>query len=459
MKRPNLIFVFADQWRAQAFGYAGDTNAVTPNIDHFAEQSVNFRNAVSGCPVCCPYRVSLMTGQYPLTHGVFLNDVKPRLAGPFFAEALAGDGYDTAYIGKWHAGGGPRLEPTPPEYRAGFRFWRGLECTHNYNHSIYYTETGEKRLWDGYDAEAQTREAVDFIRAADRKNPFALFLSWAPPHEPYETAPERFKALFDADRLTLRPNVPPELQAEARKELAGYYAHGAALDACFGELLNCIGEAGIADDTIVVFTSDHGDMLRSHGLSFKQRPYDESVRVPFLIRWPAACAPAVRDEAIDAPDLMPTLLTLCGVETPSPVEGRDLSAAVLNGSVDPAAQDAYMLHIYPFGQCFGWNKGEWRGIRTARYSYIISHDGPWLLFDNDRDPYQLDNLVGTPEAAALQARLAARLDELMKAHGDEFLTGREYVERFGHRLDDRGNAPYFQWEKDRLEFIRKQEEK
>ncbi len=454
MKKPNLIFVFADQWRAQAFGYAGDPNARTPNIDRFAGEAVNFRNATSGCPVCSPYRAGLFTGQYPLEHGVFLNDVSPRFSGPTFAEALSSGGYRTAYIGKWHAGGGPRLEPTPPEYRRGFEFWRAVECTHDYNHSIYYTETGEKRLWEGYDALAQTREAAAFIRQrANDKAPFALFLSWGPPHEPYETAPAEFRALFDKEKIVLRPNVPAESYAAAREELAGYYAHGAALDSCFGRIADVLEKTGLERDTILVFTSDHGDMLYSQGFCKKQHPWEESVRVPFLIRWPEAFEPGVRDEPVDAQDMMPTLLTLCSLPVPDSAHGRNFADALTNPNSAPRFEETYLMHLYSYHQSFGMP--EWRGIRTLQYTYAVRHDGPWLLYDNLADPFQMKNLVHDPAFGAIRNDLDVRMKKIMKERGDDFLPGIEYVKRFGHSLDENGDHPYFHWNSDREEYLKK----
>lgn len=459
MKKPNLIFVFSDQWRAQAFGYAGDVNARTPNIDRFSENSVSFTNAVSGCPVCSPYRASLMTGQGPLTHGVFLNDVKPRISSPTFAEALSAGGYQTAYIGKWHADGGPRLEHTPPALRKGFDFWRALECTHDYNNSIYYMENGEKRRWEGYEPEAQTREAVDFIRGhAAGESPFALFLSWGPPHDPYDTAPSEFRAMFDENDMILRPNVPEEFRSEAKRDLAGYYSHCAALDRCFGAVLGAVDNAGVAENSIVVFTSDHGDMLCSQGRRNKQYPWDESVRVPFLIRWPESFGAGVRYEAIDAPDIMPTLLSLCDLPIPESVEGRDLSAYVLGGTGSLELQDAYLMHVYPYHQTFGSPDAEWRGIRTGRYTYVIKHEGTWLLYDNLKDPFQMRNLAGLPDCSAIRNELDSKLKSMMRERGDDFLPGIEYVRRFGHVLDEKGDVPYFHWNKDKVEFENKSRE-
>ncbi|HQJ55910.1 MAG TPA: sulfatase-like hydrolase/transferase, partial [Planctomycetota bacterium] len=187
---PNLLFVLADQWRAQAFGYAGDPNARTPAIDRLAAESVRFTHAVSSCPVCSPYRASLLTGRRALTHGVFINDVPLNNEAVSIAQAFNGAGYATAYIGKWHVdGSGSRSAFIPRERRQGFQFWKVLECTHDYNRSAYYGDENRKLFWDGYDAMAQTREARSYIHERDRGRPFALFLSWGPPHDPYHTAP------------------------------------------------------------------------------------------------------------------------------------------------------------------------------------------------------------------------------------------------------------------------------
>jgi len=142
-RKPNLVFVFADQWRAQATGYAGNKDVKTPNLDRLAAESANFSNAVSGCPVCSPYRASLLTGRYPLTHGVFLNDLLLNDEAVSLAQAYKEAGYDTAYIGKWHLDGNRRGAFIPRERRQGFDFWKVLGCTHNYNNSFYYGD--EKR--------------------------------------------------------------------------------------------------------------------------------------------------------------------------------------------------------------------------------------------------------------------------------------------------------------------------
>jgi len=444
-RKPNLVYVFADQWRAQAFGYAGDPNAVTPNLDRLAGQSVNFTHAVSGCPVCSPYRASLLTGQYWLTHGIFLNDVPLRDDAVSFAEALNGAGYGTAYIGKWHLDGRGRSSFIPPERRQGFGYWRVQECTHDYNHSQYYADSPEPRLWEGYDADAQTDDALAWMKgAAAEEKPFALFLSWGPPHNPYETAPERWKARFSPDTITLRPNVPEEMAERARKDLAGYYAHAGALDENMGRIMDYLDEAGLADDTILVFTSDHGDMLGSQGMERKQKPYDESIRVPFLLRWPAGLGKTGRalDTPLNTPDILPTLLGLAGAEIPAAAEGRDFSRALREGK-RPDGDAALILCAHPFGEWIRTRGGrEYRGVRTVRHTYVRSLDGPWLLYDNEADPYQQRNLCGMQEHRQVQEELDARLKQILAERNDAFLPGNEYVRQFGYTVDETGTVRY-----------------
>ena len=434
-QHPNLIFVFGDQWRGQATGYAGDSNAITPNLDRLAGQSVNAVNAVSCCPVCSPWRASLMTGQYPLTHGIFVND--QPLTGGFvsFADALNGAGYDTGYIGKWHLHAGGRSAFIPPEHRLGFRFWEVLECTHEYNSSAYYFgDSTKKRTWQEYDAEAQTKEACRYIREERVVGkPFALFLSWGPPHNPYETAPKRFHL---KQPPTLRPNVLPKVEKQARSDLAGYYAHIAALDYCFGMLLEQVEESGIGEDTIIVFTSDHGDMLGSQGLWRKQHPYDESVCVPFLIRGPGL-APRRTTTPVNAPDIMPTLLSLCGIEIPHGVQGDDLSSAIKGKESGGSA----LLALYmPFHELRKPQGREYRGLRTERYTYIRDLHGPWLLFDNREDPHQMTNLVS--DQPKIVRKLDDELSGKLRSLGDEFLPGEEYYRRYKIRLNADGDTFY-----------------
>lgn len=433
----NIILVFGDQWRAQAFGFAGDVNARTPNIDRFAAQSRNMRQAVAQCPVCGPSRGTLWTGQTPLTHGIFVNDVPLRPTAPTFAETFAEAGYDTAYIGKWHIDGHGRNAPIPPERRLGFNFWRGAECSHNYLNSTYVQDDGARAAWPGYDADSQTDEAIRYLAAHTREKPFALALSWGPPHDPYHAVPERFLEQFPPESLTLRPNVPPELAEAARQDLSGYYAHGAALDECFGRLLACLDETQLASETIVVFFSDHGDMIKSHAAqSHKQLPWDESVRVPLLIRVPrGGSATGVSDCLTSLIDLYPTCLGLCGIAVPAGIDGADMSAAVLGLPHDCPA-GAFIANYVPFHEGARLNDGrEWRAVRTTRCTYARDLSGPWLLFDNLADPFQMTNLINQPAHAALQAQMDHLLHQLLQERGDAFLPADEYLKLWGYDME------------------------
>lgn len=436
-RRPNIVFILVDQWRAQAFGYRGDPNAHTPHIDALAKQSFEFTHAVSGFPVCSPYRASLMTGQYAVRHGLLVNDVELKPNGPTLGACFHQAGYATGYIGKWHIYGSPdgkaerRLTYIPPASRFGFEYWKVCECTHNYNRSLYYTgDDATPRYWDGYDAIAQTADACSFIRThAAKPDPYFLALSVGPPHDPYGTAPESYRALYEQREIALRPNVPASHREEALKNLRGYYAHIAALDNCVRDLRQAVEQSGDAANTIFVFTSDHGDMLQSQGLHHKQQPWDESLRVPFLIRYPRALRdkPRKSPTPIDAPDIMPTLLGLAGLPVPESVQGRNYAPLVL-GQQKEEAEPAALLNLpVSFSVVRRLGFAEYRGVRTPRYTYIRSIKGPWLLYDNQRDPYQKHNLV--QEDAALRSRLDRRLDALLKKAGDEFLPGASYAER------------------------------
>ncbi len=443
--RPNVVLVLADQWRAQACGYAGNDQVQTPIIDRFAAHSHNFTHALSGIPVCTPARGCLLTGQYALSHGLFLNDVHLADDVESMGKIFRRHGYDTAYIGKWHVDGRGRDAAIPPESRQGFDYWKVLECTHDYNHSIYYDQDApEPSLWEEYDAAAQTRDACAYIENRAGDKPFLMCLSWGPPHAPYETAPAAYRERYDAASLRLRPNVTPEMDAQAREWIAGYYAHCTALDDCFGTLLTCLDKAGIAEDTIVLFFADHGDMLGSQGEVKKQRPWEESIRVPFLLRYPRGLGAAgtVRAAPIDTVDVLPTLMDLCGVESQDSIQGLNYGP-YLRGGADPSGGQALVMCIHPFGQFTVQDGGrEYRGLVTGQHTYVESLEGPWLLYDNQADPYQLENLVNQPAAAALQAQLHADLHAMLRARGDAFLPGQDYITQWGYTVDETGTVPY-----------------
>lgn len=437
MTRPNVVFVFADQMRAQATGYAGDPNAHTPTLDRLASRSLNLTHAVSGHPVCCPYRASLMTGQYPLTHGVYVNDVPLTDEATSLAKCFTDRGYDTAYIGKWHLYGSPdgaygrREAFIPRGSRQGFDTWKAFECNHNYLNSRYFDgDDPEPKLWDGYDAIAQTREACAYIGDQARSGkPFFLMLSWGPPHDPYDLVPERYRAMFRNREIELRQNVPEANRCEATETLRGYYAHIAALDDCVAMLLAALEDAGITDNTLFIFTSDHGDMHLSQGLRTKHVPWDESIRVPFLLRYPRLLGEEGRELScvLDAPDIMPTLLGMVGLPVPSTVEGRDVSPILRGERKSGPAEAAFLSVPVDYWMLRMQGLPPYRGLRTVRYTYVRNVHGPWLLYDNEADPYQLQNLCGDHDHADLQDDLEVKLQGWLDRLDDAFLPAEAYL--------------------------------
>ncbi len=445
-KHANIVFLFGDQLRASATGYGGDLNVRTPNLDWLAKESINFRNAVSVCPVCTPFRAALMTGRFPTTTGMFLNDAYLPDREVTIAEVLKEAGYDTGYIGKWHLDGHGRSSYIPPERRQGFDYWKVAECDHDYNHSHYYAgDSNEKKFWDGYDAFAQTKDAQQYIRDhAKADKPFALFVSYGIPHFPHGSAPEKFKALYPLDKIRFLPNVPAEMQTDKNRiEAQGYYAHITALDECIGQLMRTLADAGLRENTIVVFTSDHGEMLGSHGVptTTKQVPWDEAAHVPFLLRFPAAHGDSGRiaRTPLTTPDIMPTMLKLAGLKIPKSVEGKDLSE-VVRKSREISNHAALYMGVAPFAR--KEVNMPYRAIRTDRYTYVRSLDGPWLAFDDETDPYQMNNLVGQPQAIKICRKLEKQLQYALEAIRDDFRPAAYYAQKFGYELAPHGSISY-----------------
>lgn len=443
-KKPNIIFVLADEWRGDATGFNGDPNVNTSELDRLAQRSVNMRNTISCCPVSGPYRACLMTGQYPLTNGFFINDVEIDPNANSMGKIYKNAGYKTAYIGKWHLDGHGRSSFIPKERREGFDYWKVLECTHNYNNSIYWDNNDNLRKWRGYDAIDQTQDAIKYL--SDNKNskePFLLFLSWGSPHSPYNTAPERFKTAYKNKTLKFRDNVPATLSKEVTNDLIGYYSHISALDSCIGALQKAIKENKLDKNTIFVFTSDHGALLRSHGEQYKQQAYEESIKVPFLINYPAKLGnkKKIVDTPINTPDLLPSLLSLSGIDIPKSIEGKDMSQVMMGKGNDK--DNPVLISCYqPFGQ-WNTNKGrEYRGVRTKQYTYVKDLKGPWMLFDNYKDPYQMNNLVNSKEYSSIQAKLEKELERLLVMTNDKFLPGMTYVNQWNYKVSSTGTAPY-----------------
>lgn len=417
-RQPNIVFVFADQMAGYCMGCAGDEQAITPNIDKLATQGVRVSNMIAASPVCTPYRAQLLTGKYGHATGVVHNDIKLPNEETCVAEVLKDNGYQTGWIGKWHLAG-HRDNPVDMADRQGWDYWAVRNCSHAHMKPEYWLNDSDKGIKvEGWEPDVQTDLAVDYIK--DQKdNPFCLFVSFGPPHNPY-VAPQKSLDRYAGKDLKLRPNT---LDTKAnRKNQEHYYAMVTSLDDCMGRIDAALQEAGIADDTILIFTADHGDMLGSQGHKLKQRPWEECINVPFVLRYPKRVQGGRdRDWIVSSVDLMPTLLGFCGADAPRGVQGIDQSDLFLD-EADEHRNDAFLFNVHN-----GGGPGcDWRGIRTKDWVYAHHMSGDWIMYDLKNDPYQLKNLINDPAYADTKARLAKRLRAMRREVGESRpLVGRE----------------------------------
>ena len=434
--RPNVLLVLADQYPAYATGYNGDSCARTPHLDGLAREGARFANAISNCPVCTPYRAMLQTGRWPLATGLVANDLRLPEREYTLGEAFRDAGYQTAYIGKWHLDGPDRWAFTPPgPRRQGYGFWAVNNCNHNYLNAYYYRDTAERIPVKGYEPAAQTSLWREFVRSRDRGRPFFAMLSWGPPHPPYRQIPEDLR-IFRPEQMRPRPNM----QGPNLEFLADFYSHIAALDNELGRLLETLERERIAQDTIVLFTADHGDMLSAHGKWDKQIWYEESVNVPFVLRYPRRVRADLAPETmVDVVDVMPTLLSLAGIAPPKSVQGRDLSGVLAGRAADGRA--SLIAGYMPFARQ-AYDYPEWRGVRTPTHTYVETRQGPRHLFDNRQDPYQLTDLADRPALAELRTGLARQLRTLLAETGDRFEPREAYWKRYGLDIGDFGQVRY-----------------
>ncbi len=445
--RPNVVFILVDQWRGSATGYAGDPNVKTPNLDLFSEEAVTFKNAVSVCPVCTPYRASILTGRYPTSTGMFLNDAYLPEEELCLAEVFKENGYNTGYIGKWHLDGQGRFDFTPPDRRQGFDYWKALECSHDYNNMAYYEgDSPEVKYWEGYSPFAISDDAQVYITTeATSDSPFFLFVSLATPHFPHASAPQEFKDLYPESDILVAPNVPIELHQKVKEELVGYYAHCSATDKAIGSILQKIEELDLLKKTIIVFTSDHGEIMGAHGVRIKQKqvPWIESAGVPLIIHYPSSKGIESRmvEMPVTTPDISASLLAMAGLEIPESFEGENFIQVIKGGKYHPDHGSLYMS-VSSFANVKKEFKKEYRALKTAKYTYVKGIDGAWLLYDDIEDPYQMNNLVSNPEFADLQTALEKQLRSELDKIGDDFRPAASYLSEWGYSVTKSGHIPY-----------------
>jgi arylsulfatase A-like enzyme len=457
-QRPNLLFVFPDQMRRHAMGFMHQDPVSTRNLDRLASESLVLDHAISNVPICSPFRAMLFTGKWPPSTGVVINCyARPdgweetewekscylQRSERCFSDVLHDAGYATGYIGKWHLAKPkkPYVDPTdyggyiwdayaPPADRHSFDFWYGYGTHGNHLHPHYWTGDLPKERpiqVDQWAPEHEADLAIEYLRDPtgkyrDPNKPFALFVSHHPPHNPYNAVPDKYLDEYrdrPLEELLTRGNVNLSLDdgatARAKRAVRGYFAMVTGIDEQLGRILTCLRQEGLEDDTIVVFTADHGEMMGSHNRMAKSVWYEESIAIPLSIRWPGKVKPGRDDLLLSVPDYMPTLLGLMGLSeaTPDGIEGTDYSAALLGKSVKRPTSAPY-LHMQHDGDTYGA-----RGLRTHRHTFVVERTkegDKTILYDNEKDPYQLENTADSN--SALVTDLRGELAGWLKRVGD-----------------------------------------
>ena len=424
-RKPNVVYLFSDEHRWQSLSFTEMPDVRTPHMASLAKQGVSFNYCISNYPVCSPHRAMLMTGRWPYQQGVIDNGIALSPEETTLGKVFKAAGYDTAYIGKWHLGG-VRAEP--------FGFDTSLIWTDDNTHwdkSKYHPRGGGPVQPKGYNATLMTDQAIAFIEER-RERPFFLMVSWNPPHSNFLDAPSGKKTLYPEGSLPWRKNVPAATTTSSAEPAVwdqnswpyyqGYHAHISAIDGELGRILARLDALGLGDDTILVYSSDHGSMMGSHGVGGKRQPFEESIRVPFLVRWPGIVPHGKSVDALfGAIDIMPTLCGLAGIPIPSTCVGRDFSPS-LRGKKGPEPEAQLLMHISKKNASGGETHPAplFRGLRTRRHTFAVRPDGPWCLFDNKEDPYQMKNLMDDPSTRALRDRLAAMLRQRLDEAHDPF---------------------------------------
>lgn len=418
-RRPNVLVIQPDQHSAFVTGFAGHPDVRTPNLDRLAAQSTVFTRAVANSPVCSPCRASIQSGLYWHTHGVDANGVRLQTGFPCLAEVFQHAGYHTGYIGKWHLDGGePPADtdghiPAGPR-RQGWQEWWAFEREHEYFEVVRYNDAGEKVRVPGYDWEPTWHAdmTIDFMeRHRHEPDPWCFYVSFGPPHKPNQ-CPQEWLDRYDPASFTLTPAQEQRFPDEARlrSELQMYYAQTSAMDHEVGRILQAIEDQGIAEDTVVLYCSDHGDVLGSHGkLRGKWKPYGTAFRVPTMFRWPGVVQAQETEALIGSPDLPATLVDLAGLSAPVSWQGES-QAPRCRGEAQESRQ------ALPMGM-----RG-WDGCYDGRYIYSQGNDN--VLYDHARDPHELNNLID--QAPELVARQRTELHTVMRETGhpepDQFIS-------------------------------------
>lgn len=462
-KKPNILLIYADQMRYDAMGCAGNPVIKTPQIDRLATEGVQFTEAYTSFPICCPFRASVMTGKYAQNHGMVQNHFPLRGDQTFLGDCMKDAGYRTGYIGKWHLEGGPKPGFVPPERRFGWDHFVGFNRGHDYMSSIYYDDEGQPYHSHRYEPDYQTDQLIDFISgatSAEDGKPWIGYVSYGPPHFPMDM-PDYLRRIYKPEEVPLPPGVPdmalqrrfqhlrnevwcggdprsghhsharqdtipvgePETEADIREFIAEYYGMIHNIDWNVGRILNALDRLGVTEDTVVMFFSDHGDMCGQHGhyCGIKNQAYRAAMQVPFIVRYPARFKPQKSDAMVDVgPDMMPTILDIVGASIPDGIDGQSY-LPVLDGKTTEH-RDTIWYQVFKHT---GGNPREFapfaeRGLRTKDWLYMRHKDERVLLFDERADRDEQNNLVADPIYARMLDEFDARIDAHMAATNDDW---------------------------------------
>ena len=422
MNKPNIIFYFSDQQRADSAGCYGQKLPVTPNLDAVAEEGTLFENAFSCQPVCGPMRACLQSGVYATQIGCYRNDIALPTDAKGIAHYLTEAGYDTAYIGKWHLASDKNhrlgTKPTPKERRGGYDYWRAsdiLEFTsHGYNGYVF-DENCNRLDFKGYRADRINDYAVEYIKKEHNK-PFFMFISQLEPHHQNDRL--RFESPKGLKNKFKNYEVPGDLKGtlgDWRIQMPSYLACCNRVDYNFGKLIQTLKDEGLFDNTVIIYTSDHGCHFRTRNFEYKRSCHENSIKVPLVIMGGAFKNGGKVNDLVSLIDLPATILDIAGVQIPEHFMGKSLT--------DKKGHESVFMQIS--------ESQIGRAVRTDRWKYSISADNadkPFadvytedFLYDLEKDPYERNNLISKPEYREIKNELRAILVEYMKkANEPEF---------------------------------------
>lgn len=438
--RPNIVVVLVDDLRWDELGCTGHPFARTPHIDRLAREGARFCNAFCTTPLCSPSRANLLTGLHTHYHGILDNTDRSEQSHELitFPRLLHDGGYETAYVGKWHMGNDGTARP-------GFDHWVGI-AGQGTSFDPVLDVNGEEVKETGHTTDVLSRKAADFV-GKKRDRPFCLYLAHKALHPELQQRDDgsiddqaasrfmpakRHEELYEGAPVPRRLNVVDGLDGKPalQREIEGLPPLSretgtsdetvrdrqrmlAGVDEGVGLLLETLEESGTLDDTVFVFTSDHGYWYGEHGLSVERRlAYEEALRIPLLVRYPHL-VPAGRliDNTVLTIDLAPTALDLAGVKSETAFDGRSL-VPLLRGEQPNEWRTSFLIQyntdiVFPRVLTMGY-----RALRTERWKYIRYQDleGMDELYDLVEDPYEMRNLIDDPDAAEELARLQTELD-------------------------------------------------